>query len=104
MMCHGAKNGGSTMNARMGLGWVVFLIGISSRAADVKSDETGGGDPRAAALMEASAKSRYTWSTDVTSVSGKFSWSEDGKKGTGTFRSVLHQRGSLTFKAENGGD
>src|SRR5262245_13087202 len=92
------------MNARWWLAGVAFLTVASIWAEEVKTDQAGQGDPRAAALMEASAKSRYTWSTDISAVSGKFAWSEDGKKGTGSFRSVLHQRGGLTFKAEDGGD
>jgi len=58
-------------------------------------------DTRAAALMQEAFRSRYTWSPDVTAVAGKFTWStKDGQGGSGTFRSVLHQRHGFTIAAE----
>jgi hypothetical protein len=58
-------------------------------------------DGRAAVLMQEAARSRYTWGADVIAVAGKFTWSKDGKGGSGSFRSVLHQRDGLTFAAED---
>ncbi|HLN32241.1 MAG TPA: DUF3386 family protein [Gemmataceae bacterium] len=84
--------------------WMLALLccgGASLAAADVKT-ATDKGDPRAAALMAEAAKTRYTWSPDVTAVSGKFSCDMDGKAVSGTFRSTLHQRGG--FKIDATGD
>jgi hypothetical protein len=77
---------------------VVSLIGAGLRADDKTAAAKG--DPRAAALMEETAKTRYTWSPEMTSVSSKFTWHNDGKSGAGTFRSMFHQKGGLTFTAE----
>jgi hypothetical protein len=63
------------------------LQGLEDRPTMPKSD------PRAQGLMEQAAKTRYVWSPEVTAVSGKFTWEQDGKSGAGTFRSVLHPRG-----------
>jgi hypothetical protein len=67
-----------------------FLIGDTQ-------PPTPKGDPRAAALLQEGAKTRYTWSPHVQAVSGKVAWEEEGKSGSAAFRSVLHQRGGLTF-------
>jgi hypothetical protein len=77
---------------------IVCLIGTGLRAEDRPGAPKG--DPRAAALMEEAAKTRYVWSPEVTAVSGKFTWHNDGKSGAGTFRSILRQKGGLTFTAE----
>ena len=77
---------------------VICLAGSSALAAD-KPPTTGQGDIRAAALMEEAANTRYTWSPDVTVVSGKFTWEMGSKSGAGTFKSVLHQRGGLTIES-----
>jgi hypothetical protein len=79
--------------ATAGLLWIATW---GARAADGKSD------PRAAALMEEVAKTRYTWSPQITAVSGKITWDKDGQAGAATFHSVLHKRGSLTLTAESG--
>jgi hypothetical protein len=79
--------------------WVVgvlFLAAAGLQAADTKLDGAKG-DPRAAALLHEASRTRYTWSPDVVAVSGKIAWDKDGKTGTGTFRSVLRQRGGLTI-------
>src|SRR5262249_32605283 len=45
-------------------------------------------------------KTRYTWSPEITAVSGKFTWDQDGKAGAATFRSALRQRGGLKITEE----
>jgi Protein of unknown function (DUF3386) len=78
---------------------LVWLAGTGLQAADTKPTPTKG-DPRAAALMQEAAKTRYTWSPDVSAVSGKIAWEKDGRAGAGTFRSVLRQRGGLSITAD----
>lgn len=76
------------------------LVAAGLQAKDTSSDEKAKGDPRAAALMEQAAKTRYVWSPDVSAVSGKFTWQYDGKSGAGTFRSELRKKGGLQFTAD----
>jgi len=77
---------------------VFWLAGTTLRADDPKPKPTPTkGDPRAAALLQEAAKTRYTWSPDVTALSGKIAWEKDGQAGLGTFRSVLRKRGGLTI-------
>jgi hypothetical protein len=64
---------------------VLFLAANYGLAADTK------GDPRAAALLKEAAKTRYTWSPDVSGVSGRFTWEQDGKTGAGTFHVQFHK-------------
>jgi hypothetical protein len=80
--------------------WTVGVLcwAAGLQAADTKLDGAKG-DPRAAALLQEAARSRYTWSPEVVAVSGKLAWDQDGKAGSGTFRSVLRQRGGLTITA-----
>jgi Protein of unknown function (DUF3386) len=81
---------------------VVWLVATSVASADRPS--TPKGDPRAAALMEAASKTRYTWSPAVSVVSGKLEWETDGKSGTATFRDALHKRGGFSITPESGGE
>jgi hypothetical protein len=85
------------------VGAVLCLTGIGVQAADEKTASPKG-DPRAAALIEESAKTRYTWSPEVTAVSGKCAWQRDGKSGAGTFRSILRQRGGFSLTADGDGE
>jgi hypothetical protein len=78
---------------------LVGLVGPGSWAADSKP-HLAKGEPRAAALLQEAAKTRYTWSPEVAAVSGKVAWDKDGKSGAATFHSVLRKRGGLTFTAE----
>jgi hypothetical protein len=80
---------------------IACLIVVGVLAADSPPAK---GDPRAAALLQEAAKTRYTWSPDVTAVAGKFVWEKDGKNGAGTFRSVLRQRGVLTVSSQGDGE
>ncbi len=85
--------------------WTVVLAGAAAAGvwgADAKHPASKG-DARAAALLRDAASTRYTWSADVTAVSGKIAWDQDGNKGRGTFRSALHQRGGFTITAEGDG-
>lgn len=84
--------------------WCMLAIGLgclvgSCWAAEPKQGAAKG-DPRAEALMQEAARTRYTWSPDAVAVSGKIAWEKDGKAGAGTFRSVLRQRGGLTITPE----
>jgi hypothetical protein len=81
---------------------VVCLAGSTLQAAPTKP-EAAKGDPRAAALLQEASKTRYTWSPDITVVSGKLTWEKDGKAGAGTFRSVLHKHDGLTITPEGNG-
>jgi len=90
----------------MKLNWMLALVccgGAGLAAADVKPLAPKG-DSRAAALMAEAAKTRYTWSPEVTAVSGKFSCEMNGKAVSGTFRSALHQRGGFSIDAEGDAD
>jgi hypothetical protein len=78
---------------------LVWLAGASLQADDAKQTPSKG-DPRAAALMQEAAKTRYTWSPDISAVSGKIAWEKDGRAGAGTFRSILRQRGGLSITAD----
>jgi hypothetical protein len=78
----------------------VVCWALTGLAVAADKPETAKGDPRAAALMEEAANTRYVWSPDVLAVSGKFTWDLDGKAGTGTFRAVLRQRDGLTVTTE----
>jgi Protein of unknown function (DUF3386) len=80
----------------------VLLLGVTCAWAGDPKQPPGKGDPRAAALLEEAAKTRYTWSPEVTTVSGKISWDQDGHAGGARFHSVLHKRGGLTLTGENG--
>jgi hypothetical protein len=91
------------MKLHVGIAGVVWLAATSWGIAETKPTAPKG-DPRAAALMEAASKTRYTWSQDNTAVSGKIEWDKDGKSGAATFRDVFHQRGGLTFSPEGGGE
>src|SRR6202035_2930699 len=90
------------MKLHVGIAGVLWLAATSWGIAETKPAPRG--DPRAAALMEAASKTRYTWSQDNTAVSGKIEWDKDGKSGAATFRDVFHQRGGLTFSPESGGE
>jgi hypothetical protein len=87
--------------------WCALVLGVGClagtclRAADTKQG-TAKGDARAAALLQEASKTRYTWSPEITAVSGKIAWDKDGKAGAGTFRSVLRQRDGLTITPEGG--
>jgi len=81
---------------------VVWLVATSLATAESRPSTPG--DPRAAALMEAASKTRYTWSPDVSVVSGKLEWEADGKSGTATFRDALHKRGGFSITPESGGE
>lgn len=87
------------MKLHMGIVGAFWLAGSGLWAADEKPTAPKG-DPRGAALLQEAAKTRYTWSLEVSAVSGKFAWEKDGTSGTGTFRSVLHKRGGLAITAE----
>jgi hypothetical protein len=91
--------GGMDMKPHIGIIVAFWLAGTGLWAADEKQAAPKG-DPRGAALLQEAAKTRYTWSPEVSAVSGKFAWEKDGKAGAGTFRSVLHKRGGLAIKAE----
>jgi hypothetical protein len=82
---------------------IILLIGTCSLTAEEKP-ATPKGDPRAAALMEEAAKTRYVWSPELTAVSGKFTWEKNGQSGSGTFRSMLRQRGGFTVSTESGAE
>ncbi len=86
------------MKLHVWIAGVVCLTGTGLRAAEEKP-ATSKSDPRAAALMEEAAKTRYAWSQEVTAVTGKLAWEKDGKAGGGAFRSMLRQRGGLTISA-----
>jgi hypothetical protein len=79
---------------------VLWLAGTTLHADDSKPAPTKG-DSRAAALLQDAAKTRYTWSPDVTALSGKIVWEKDGQAGSGAFRSVLRKRGGLTITSES---
>jgi hypothetical protein len=85
-------------------GWMVGMVWVAlATARPVEADQPPAkGDPRAAALLEEAAKTRYTWSPEVTAVSGKITWDQDGQAGAATFRSVLHKRSGLKLTSENG--
>jgi hypothetical protein len=87
------------MKVHMGIVSAFWLAGTGLWAADEKQAAPKG-DPRAAALLQETAKTRYTWTPEMSVVSGKFTWEKDGNNGAGTFRSVLRQRGGLTISAE----
>jgi len=91
--------GGADMKRYMAMAGVLCVTLAGLTAAADKPDATKG-DPRAAALMDEATNTRYLWSPDVSAVSGKFAWEMEGKSGTGTFRSVLRQRGGLTVTTE----
>ena len=91
------------MKLHIGIVVAFWLAGTALWAADEKSAAPKG-DPRAAALLQEAAKTRYVWSPEMSVVSGKFTWEKDGNSGAGTFRSVLHQRGGLTISAEGNGE
>src|SRR5467141_901485 len=91
------------MKSHVGIAGMMWLIATSWGTAETKPTAPKS-DPRAAALMQAAAKTRYTWSHDVTAGSGKLDWEKDGKSGAGTFRDVLRQAGGLTFSAEGGAE
>jgi hypothetical protein len=78
---------------------VILLTGASVGAEQMKPRGPKE-DARAAALMQEAAKSRYTWSPDVTVVSFRFTWARDGKSGSGTFRSEIHKRAGSTYSPE----
>jgi hypothetical protein len=87
------------MKGRIGIACGLCLLTAGVVVAD-KNLAPAKGDPRAAALMEESAKTRYTWDFDVTAVSGKVAWEAGGSSGSATFQSVLRQRGGFTIKGE----
>jgi hypothetical protein len=87
------------MKPCIGLVGLVCLVGTCLWAADEKP-ATAKGDQRSASLMKEAAKTRYTWSPEVTAVSGKFAWEKDGKGGVGAFHSELHKRGGFSVSAE----
>jgi hypothetical protein len=92
----------ATMNLRVPAIGVIFCLGSSLLAADSKPEQPVKGDARAATLMADAAKSRYVWSPDVKSVSGKFAWEEGGKGGEGTFHADLSKRGAgVKVEGEN---
>jgi hypothetical protein len=78
---------------------LICLVGPALLASDSKSDKATG-DARAQALMEEAARTRYVWSPEIASVSGKFTWALDGQTGEATFRRVLHQKGKTSFVVE----
>jgi hypothetical protein len=87
------------MKLQIGFIGVFFFLGTGLSSADEKQTPSKG-DPRAAALLQEAAKTRYTWSPEITVVSGKFTWEKDGNSGAGTFRSVLHKRDGLSITAD----
>jgi hypothetical protein len=91
--------GGFDMKPLGTLAGVLWLAGSGLWAADTKQPVSKG-DPRAAALLQEAAKTRYLWSPEITAVSGKIAWDKDGKSGAATFHSVLRKRGGLTFTAD----
>jgi hypothetical protein len=91
------------MKSSVWIAAIISLVGTGILAAD-SGPTAGKGDPRAAALMEEATKTRYTWDPQVTAVSGKFTWEQEGKAGAGSFRAVLHKRGGLTVTADGGGE
>jgi hypothetical protein len=82
--------------------WVIGIVCLATSGAYAKDAKHSAsqGDPRAAALLQEASKTRYTWSPELVAVSGKISWEQDGKSGTASFRSVLHQRGGFTCTPE----
>ena len=87
------------MKLHIGIVCVFFFVSTGLASADEKQAPRKG-DPRAAALLQQAAKTRYTWSPEISAVSGKFTWEKDGSSGAGTFRSVLHKRDGLTITAD----
>jgi hypothetical protein len=77
--------GYESMKLHIGIFGVFFLAGLAT--ADEKQAPPKS-DPRAAALLQEAAKTRYTWSPEISAVSGKFTWEKGGKSGAGTFHSV----------------
>jgi hypothetical protein len=85
--------------------WISGVVGLVVGGL-VQADQPGPqkGDPRASQLMEQAAKTRYVWSPEITAVSGKVVWRQDGKSGSGTFRCVLRQSAGLTITADGNGE
>jgi hypothetical protein len=77
----------------------MFAAGMVQASDD--KDSAAKGDPRAAALMHEAMKTRYSWSPEITAVTGKVSWELNGQAGTANFRDQLHQRNGLTFTPDN---
>ena len=63
--------------------WLVGVLWLAATGlqADDSKPAPNKGDPRAAALLQEAAKTRYTWSPEVTAVSGKIAWEKDGQAG-----------------------
>lgn len=83
--------------------WVaslMFLIGTALRADEAKP--TAQGDARAAHLLAEAAKSRYTWSPDIATVEGSFTWDLDGQRGGGSFHASLQRPASYKINGDNG--
>src|SRR5262245_4268333 len=91
------------MNIRFWMAGLAVLLAGSAEAGR-KQPATPQGDSRAAALMQEATKTRYEWSPNVTAVSGKFTWNQDGRSGAGTFRCALRQRSGMTLTADGGGE
>ncbi len=88
------------MKLHMGMAGAICLVAAALQAAETKPAAKG--DPRAAALLQESARTRYTWSPAMTGVSGKFTWEQDGQSGSGQLHAIFHKRGGVKVEADGG--
>jgi hypothetical protein len=93
------SRGGFGMKRYIGIIGALWLAGTGILAAEEKPTAPKG-DPRAGALLQEAAKTRYTWNPEISAVSGKFNWTQEGNSGAGAFRSEVHKRGGLTITPE----
>ncbi|HZU35998.1 MAG TPA: DUF3386 family protein [Gemmataceae bacterium] len=89
------------MRMHVGVAGLLFVTCTALQAQESKPAPAKG-EARAAALLAAAARTRYTWSPEVTAVSGKVTWNVDGASGAGTFQDVLHRRGGFKIMADGG--
>jgi hypothetical protein len=83
------------------LGMLVIILagfGIRVLAAEPEAPK---GDERAAALMAEATKNRYTWSQNVTGLSGKFVWKSGDKSVEGSFRYSFRKPRGLKLETED---
>lgn len=82
---------------------VLLMVPLRTWADDAAkpADTAPQGDPRAAALMAEAMKNRYMFGPEVTAVSGRYTYSKDGRTCEGTFRRVLRQKGGLSVTASD---
>lgn len=76
-------------------GWIAAAC-LVSMGYCATADDAPKGDPRAAALLKEASGNRYTWSPEVTTLSGKFTWKKDGKTVEGSFRHAFGKVHALT--------